>query len=469
MSCSASEASPDMTDLRAGTGPSGRKAGFLFGCQVLPQFVAMGAPSVALPAVGRSLGLPFGATAWVLAGWALTSALAMPLTGRLVPRWGTRRILLLMTVTMSGGSLIAAFAPSLLILVAGRLIGGFGAGGMMIATYSALTGLLVGKEQDRALGTVAACGGMASACGTMVGGVLTAWLGWRAAMAVPALGLPLLVFTARLAPAGQRDTPRQKLDWGGAAALAVLGGAFVTLLQARSTGLSLPVILALVVAAVLSAAILVRRIRRRPDGFVPRRVVGAPGFLTSAVAGLAIFGGYYALLFAAPSLIEGNTGWGSLEVGAVLLPPALCSLVAARLIRPLTSRVRTWQITAVLGVLSMTGMLLGALGDPVFVVVALALALAVCGFTGAQAVLFGLVPRLVADEDSDTAQGLFSFLVYGGSSIGTAVVGGLASALSLSAALAVVAILPAAGVAVSVLGRPGEKTVRQAEARSSTA
>jgi hypothetical protein len=231
------------------------------------------------------------------------------------------------------------------------------------------------------------------------------------------------------------------------------------LLQTRSTGLSLPVILALVVAAVLSAAILVRRLRRRPDGFVPRRVVGAPGFLTSAVAGLAIFGGYYALLFAAPSLIEGNTGWGSLEVGAVLLPPALCSLVAARPIRPLTSRVRTWQITAVLGVLSMTGMLLGALGDPVFVVVALALA--VCGFTGAQAVLFGLVPRLVADEDSDTAQGLFSFLVYGGSSIGTAVVGGLASALSLSAALAVVAIVPAAGVAVSVLGRPGEETARR--------
>ena len=53
------------------------------------------------------------------------------------------------------------------------------AGGMMIATYSALTGLLVGKERDRALGTVAACGGMASACGTLVGGVLTAWLGWR--------------------------------------------------------------------------------------------------------------------------------------------------------------------------------------------------------------------------------------------------------------------------------------------------
>lgn len=467
MSCSASEASSDMTGLRAGSGPSGRKAGFLFGCQVLPQFVAMGAPSIALPAVGRSLGLPFGATAWVLAGWALTSALAMPLTGRLVPRWGTRRILVLMTVTMSGGSLIAALAPSLLILVAGRLIGGFGAGGMMIATYSALTGLLVGKERDRALGTVAACGGMASACGTLVGGVLTAWLGWRAAMAVPAAGLLLLVFTARLSPAGQRDRPRQQLDWGGGAALAVLGGAIVTLLQARSTGLSLPVILALVVAAVLSAAILARRIRRRPDGFVPRRVVGAPGFLTSAVAGLTIFGGYYALLFAAPSLIEADTGWGSLGVGAVLLPPALCSLVAARLIRPLTSRLRTWQITAVLGVLSMTGMLLGALGEPAFVVVALALA--VCGFTGGQAVLFGLVPRLVAEEDSDTAQGLFSFLVYGGSSIGTAVVGGLASALSLSAALAVVAILPAAGVAVSVLGRPGEKTVRQAAARASTA
>ncbi|MDT7610730.1 MAG: hypothetical protein QOG96_5233, partial [Pseudonocardiales bacterium] len=79
-----------------------------------------------------------------------------------------------------------------------------------------------------------------------------------------------------------------------------------------------------------------------------------------------------------------------------------------------------------------------------------------------------LVPRLVPAQDSDTAQGLFSFLVYGGSSIGTAVVGGLASALSLSAALAAVAILPAAGVAVSVLARPGQKTIRQTAARTST-
>ena len=65
-------------------GPDGRRLGLVLGMLVLPMYVALGAPSVALPAIGRALGVPFAATAWILAAWSLTSALAMPVTGRLL-------------------------------------------------------------------------------------------------------------------------------------------------------------------------------------------------------------------------------------------------------------------------------------------------------------------------------------------------------------------------------------------------
>ena len=64
--------------------------------------------------------------------------------------------------------------------------------------------------------------------------------------------------------------------------------------------------------------------------------------------------------------------------------------------------------------------------------------------------LIGLVPRLTERRDAAAAQGLFDFIVYGGSSIGPALVGGLSSVVNLDHALAVAAGLPAAGIAAGL-------------------
>lgn len=83
----------------------------------------------------------------------------------------------------------------------------------------------------------------------------------------------------------------------------------------------------------------------------------------------------------------------------------------------------------------------------------LGLALTAASFAAAQTVLFGLVPALVARADQNSALGLFNFLVYGGSSVGPAVVGGLSAGLPLSDALAVAAALPLLGLGAVLLGR----------------
>ena len=426
--------------------------GLVFGALLVPQFVALGAPSVALPTVGRALGVPFGATSWVLAAWALMSAVSMPLSARLAQRWGIRKVLVGGVALIVGGSVLAGLAPSLVFLIIGRLIGGFGAGGTVIASYAAVDARLGDEGRARALGTIAAFAGTASACGTLLGGALTEWAGWRLVIALPVVALLVLLPAARLAPSSGDEEVR--IDLPGAALLALVGGAVVLLLQAHSTGLAMPLVIALGIMAVVGAAGLIRHVRLKPDGFVPRRVVGAPGFAAAGVIGLTIFAGYYGVLFAAPALLERSMGWGTLTVGAALLPAALCSVVAARVVGRISTRIMAWRITAYLAALTALGLLVGALFAH-SVVIIVAVALGTSGFAGAQAVLVGLVPELVAGEESKSAQGLFNFLIYGGSSIGPAAVGGL-SAISLSVALAIVAALPIVGVAVSLISRPGE-------------
>jgi len=227
----------------------------------------------------------------------------------------------------------------------------------------------------------------------------------------------------------------------------------VVLLQAPSTGMPLTVVLALLVLAVLVVLALVAHVCRDPEGFVPTTIVAAPYFVVTGVIGLTVFAAYYGTLFAAPALIEAATRWSTPLIGASLLPCAAFSILGAKLVRSLAQRSSTTVVAVCIGAVSTAGVLVAALipTQPVFSV--LGLALTTAAFAAGQTVLFGLVPSLVQRDDQDSAQGLLDFLIYGGSSVGPAVVVGLSTALPLADALAVAAILPPIAIAAALLGR----------------
>ena len=444
---------PERTDA-----PDGRRLGLTLGMLVLPMYVALGAPSVALPAIGRALSVPFGATAWILAAWSLTSALAMPVAGRLLVRWSPFQVLVAGVVALAAGSALAGAGPTLSVVIVGRLIGGAGAGATVIAVFAAATAL-PGRQRIRALGIIAAASATASGCGTLLGGAVTAWLGWRAVLAIPVLALPLLLvaWPSRRAltrsGSGERNGSTGRLDILGATVLSVLAGSLITVLQAHSVGLPAPVTLVVAAAGALAAVGLWWRVRSTPDGFVPRRVIASRGFVAAGLIGGTVFAGYYGVLFRAPSLIEQATGGGPLEAGVLLVPAAACAVLAGRLVGTLTDRFTGWQVSAGLAALTVVGVLVVAIfTGPIPVVVGTALT--VCGFAGAQAVLVSLAPDLVAAGDRDTAQGLLNFMNALGGGIGPAVVAGLSGIVPAPAALAALAALPLAGLVLSLTRRP---------------
>ena len=180
-------------------------------------FVDASIVNVALPSIRADLGFSVQNLQWVLSGYLLTYGGVMLLGGRAADLFGRRRILAAGTLVFFASSLSAGVAPDDGFLVASRLVQGCGAALMIPACLSILTTTFTEPaDRHKALGGWGGGGGLASAVGVFLGGVITEALDWRWVFFVN-LPVCLIVLRAmfRLLPP---DGPRRvaKLDVGGA-------------------------------------------------------------------------------------------------------------------------------------------------------------------------------------------------------------------------------------------------------------
>src|SRR5262245_33382906 len=159
----------------------------------------------------KPLEAEFGWTRGALSGVAAISLLLLgaagPFAGRLADRWGPRRVIALSLIVLGGGAIGAAAVHTLWQLyVTTGLLMGMGAGGLGLATGSAIAARWFEARRGLAIGIAA--GGMSAGQLVVIplAAALTLWFGWRASVfwlgvAVLALVLPLALWLVRNDPA----------------------------------------------------------------------------------------------------------------------------------------------------------------------------------------------------------------------------------------------------------------------------
>src|SRR3954468_9884347 len=209
-------------------------------------FVDGSVVNVGLPAIGRSLAAEAGALQWVVNAYLLPLSALLLLGGAAGDRFGRRRLFLIGTALFAGASLLCAAAPTLPLLLAGRMLQGASAAMLMPNSLAILGAAFAGAARGRAIGTWAAAGAVAGAVGPLLGGWLIAAVGWRSIFLI---NLPLALAAVAIAwyrVVERREAEEQTLDWLGvgvatAALAAITWG--LTLLSARTgnavTGLAL--------------------------------------------------------------------------------------------------------------------------------------------------------------------------------------------------------------------------------------
>jgi MFS family permease len=109
--------------------PTALRLGALFG----PSVFGVTAAAVALPEIARALHAGPAEVAWVLTAHALALGVGTAVFGRLADAWGVRAALLIAAAVLAAGAVVCAAAPSLGVLVAGRLVLAAGSGGTAAA------------------------------------------------------------------------------------------------------------------------------------------------------------------------------------------------------------------------------------------------------------------------------------------------------------------------------------------------
>ncbi|MEU5287567.1 MFS transporter [Streptomyces sp. CA-278952] len=305
-------------------------AGFL----ALP--MSMSGAGVAVPRIGADLGAGGAAAQWVVTGYFLTASALMLVAGSLADVLGRRRVYRLGALVYAGGSLAAALAPTIEVLLAARVLTGLGAAGVMASGGALLAAAFTGPARSRAFAAMGATAGLGLALGPSAAGWMVDALGWRLGFGI-FTGAGLVLLTGTLAMRESRATTRPRVDIAGASVLAVgLAGLMLAVSQGPSRGWADPLVLAAAGAGVVGLVALVPVERRAVNPVLDLALLRRRRFMGWLLAAAAMAFGYGGVLAFLPSYLQSPVGHTASSTGLIMLLPTvpmmLLPTLAARLV-----------------------------------------------------------------------------------------------------------------------------------------
>jgi EmrB/QacA subfamily drug resistance transporter len=298
--------------------------------------------NVALPTIQVDLGFSQKNLQWVVSAYALTFGGLLLLGGRAADLLGRRRLFIVGLAVFAAASLLAGLAWSDTILIAARAFQGIGAAVMTPAALSILmTTFREGAERNTALGVWGAVGASGGTVGVLLGGILTDTIGWEW---IFFLNVPVALGVIAVAPAllreSRADVGHRRFDLAGAmtvtAGIAVLVYALV---EAESAGWASAQTLGLIgISAALLALFTAIELRSRAP-ILPFSIFRIRAVTGSNVAGLALGGAVYGMIFIATLYMQQVLAYSPIETGLAWLAMSLTALASSMVASVLVTRI----------------------------------------------------------------------------------------------------------------------------------
>lgn len=293
--------------------------------------------NVALENMSSDLGTDVTGLQWVVTAYVVLFASLVLSGGALGDIFGARKIYMIGLVLFTAASMISGCAPSLSVLIAGRILQGVGASLLVPGALSLIRHAYPDDTaRAKAIATWASAGGVAQVLGPLIGGLLLAVFDWRSIFFV---NVPICLggiwLTLKIgSQAGDHGSRRLDLPGQLCAAFAIIL-LIAALIEGREFGWSNSWILATFALSVLSALSFVTIERKSKSPMLPLFLFSSPVLSWVSFTVLLGSAAFFGMLFVLNLYFLQGAGYTPFQTGIAMLPLALFAttgnLTSARL------------------------------------------------------------------------------------------------------------------------------------------
>ncbi|WP_082392829.1 MFS transporter [Nocardia arizonensis] len=393
--------------------------------------------SVALGDIRRELSTDVTLLQWVVNAYTVFFAGLMLAGGSLGDRWGRKKVMIVGLVIFCAGSVVAAVATSVALLILGRAIMGVGAAASEPGTLSLLRHIFPDERaRARAIGMWAAVSGLALAAGPVLGAVLVDAYGWRSIfwfnLVIGAVALVVAVWSV---PESADPHPGPVDSAGFVLGAIFLGSVIYAATAGAEQGYSARPVLALFVLGGIAFACFVAVEARARAPMLDFRYLRLPAVRGALVVAFAVYFGIFSIFFFTALYLQVMQSYSGACTAGVFAPMAVAIVVGSLVAGSWVAR-RVSRAPMIVGcALGASGILLtrhvldGPFHDPAL---SAAMAVAGLGFGLAVVPLTSAVMSGVPAEHSGMAAAVTNTTRQVGSAVGVAVLGALVNSFLAS-------------------------------------
>lgn len=299
----------------------------------------------ALPEIQHELHTTTTAVAWILTAYLLSASIFTPIVGRLGDMFGKERTLIYSLGVLAAGSLLAALATNITVLIIARVIQGC-SGAIFPLSFGIIRDEFPRERIASGIALISAILGIGAGLGIVLAGPIVSALSYHWLFWIPfVLTIVATIMTAFFVPESPIKTPGH-VNWSGAL---LLSSWLVCLLLGISEGPSWGWTdirtVGLLIAALVLLGAWINNEQRAREPLVDMTMMRIRGVWTVNAAAFLVGAGMYSSFILIPQFTEmpRSAGFGFhasvTQAGLFMLPATMMMLIASPLAGRLANRV----------------------------------------------------------------------------------------------------------------------------------
>ncbi|MEG0259826.1 MAG: DHA2 family efflux MFS transporter permease subunit [Lysinibacillus sp.] len=280
--------------------------------------------NVALPTIMKDFNIDYATVQWLATGYMLVSGILVPASAFLVVRFKNKHLFIAAMSIFTIGTIMAGFAPSFEVLLAGRMVQAVGASSMSPLLMNIMLISFPKEKRGTAMGIFGLVMFAAPAIGPTLSGWIVEHYDWRMLfqMIIPFAIISVVFGIWKLE--NVMETRDVRLD---VPSLLLSTVAFGSILYGFSTagskGWSDPFVYGTIIVGVIALIVFIMKQLRMEEPLLELRIYKYPMFALASIISVIVSMAMFSGMILTPAYVQTVRGIEPFEAGLMMLPGAL--------------------------------------------------------------------------------------------------------------------------------------------------